>query len=156
MSTKNLILNKQLVEILIQNIMHRWGSQRHCCRSRISEAVVNVVGVAPSSFDAPLMESGLDSLGAVELRNSLASQFGVELPATVTIDYPSVAALAGFIGSAMAPVKRKGARRSKHLVVSRLSGPQLIDIVGASCVYPGPFPDNDPTTSLLACHLKLV
>ena len=37
--------------------------------------------------------------GAVELRNALTSRFGVELPATVTIDYPSISALAGYIAS---------------------------------------------------------
>ena len=37
--------------------------------------------------------------GAVELRNTLVSQFGVELPATATFDYPTVTALAGFIAS---------------------------------------------------------
>ena len=42
------------------------------------------------------MEAGLDSLGAVELRNSLASQFSVDSPATLTFDYPTVAALAEY------------------------------------------------------------
>ena len=49
--------------------------------------------------DAPLMDSGLDSIGAVEVRNAVASKFGIDLPATVTFDYPSVAALAGFVAS---------------------------------------------------------
>lgn len=45
----------------------------------------------------PLMDAGLDSLGAVELRASLESAFAMELPATVTFDHPSVAALAAHI-----------------------------------------------------------
>lgn len=47
----------------------------------------------------PLMEAGLDSLGAVELRSSLENAFALEMPATVTFDYPSVAALAKYISS---------------------------------------------------------
>ena len=47
----------------------------------------------------PLMEAGLDSIGAVELRNAVTEKFGVELPATVTFDYPTADALAGFIAS---------------------------------------------------------
>lgn len=52
--------------------------------------------------DQPLMEAGLDSLGAVDLRNTLAAQFSVELPSTVTIDYPTIPALAHFITSLLA------------------------------------------------------
>ena len=45
----------------------------------MAEAVADVVGSAVESMDSPLMESGLDSLGAVELRNGLAGRFGVEV-----------------------------------------------------------------------------
>ena len=64
-----------------------------------------VEGVLGDSIatDAPLMEAGLDSIGSVEVRNAVASQFGVELPATVTFDYPSVEALAGYVVGRMAP-----------------------------------------------------
>ena len=49
--------------------------------------------------DMPLMEAGLDSISAVELRNAVSAKFGVDLPATVTFDYPTLEALAGFISS---------------------------------------------------------
>ena len=48
------------------------------------------------------MEAGVDSLGAVELRNALGTRFGVELPATVTLDFPSIAALSAHLATVVA------------------------------------------------------
>ena len=58
--------------------------------------------VAP---DDPLMESGVDSLAATELQNSLQRELGkaVKLPSTVMFDYPTSASIAEFVQSALAP-----------------------------------------------------
>ena len=70
-------------------------------QASISELVQRMLGAAVEP-DVPLMEAGLDSLGAVELRASLGAKFGIELPATVVFDYPSVAALAGYLAPSVA------------------------------------------------------
>ena len=44
-----------------------------------------------TSADTPLMEAGLDSLGAVEFRSQLSSQLGgVKLPDTLVFDFPTM------------------------------------------------------------------
>jgi acyl carrier protein len=54
--------------------------------------------------DQPLMAAGLDSLGAVELRNALQGRLGLELPSTLVFDYPSVNAMAGYIAGKLQPL----------------------------------------------------
>lgn len=69
--------------------------------ARVSATITAVMG-ATVADSAPLMDSGLDSLGAVELRNTLSEAFALDLPATLTFDYPSANAIAGFIISTFA------------------------------------------------------
>ena len=56
--------------------------------------------------DAPLMEAGLDSLGAVELRNRLAAKLGdaAELPETLTFDFPTLRQLEAHLTSLVGPL----------------------------------------------------
>ena len=65
----------------------------------VSEQVAVVVGHAVDR-EASLME-GLDSLGAVELRNALSAAFRLELPPMLMFDYPSAAA---FVFSQLQPL----------------------------------------------------
>ena len=69
--------------------------------TQIQDAVRSVLGkdVDPGE---PLMEAGLDSLGAVEMSNTLSKNVGLELPSTFVIDYPTVASMQTFLVGATA------------------------------------------------------
>jgi len=109
-------------------------------RDQIAEAVVGILGAAPAA-DQPFMEAGLDSLGAVDLRNALGALFEIELPATATFDYPTLAAMAQYIAAAVAPRQAAASITwNDNAAVDQDFGAPTsaaVQVVGMSCVYPG-------------------
>ena len=70
------------------------------------EHSARVLGLDPSCAidpQQPLHELGLDSLMAVELRNALGTALSRNLQATLLFDYPTLAALAGYLERLLAP-----------------------------------------------------
>uniref|UniRef100_A0A0G4HR60 Uncharacterized protein n=1 Tax=Chromera velia CCMP2878 TaxID=1169474 RepID=A0A0G4HR60_9ALVE len=114
------------------------------------ETASQVLGGSASELppmDAPLQDLGIDSLGAVELRNSLQTKLGVQLPATVLFDYPTLNGIVGFIcqqvrESAMSQGERQSASLS---ALARLNDGMPVEqpedrrvaVVGLACRLPG-------------------
>ncbi len=71
--------------------------------AEVAAVAAEVLGMPGLDLEQPLMAAGLDSLGAVELRNALQSRLGVELPTTVVFDYPSISAMAAYVTSKQQP-----------------------------------------------------
>jgi NAD(P)-dependent dehydrogenase (short-subunit alcohol dehydrogenase family)/acyl carrier protein len=69
-------------------------------------AVLGVQDPERLTLDTGLFEMGMDSLMAVELRKRLERGAGRKLPSTLTFNYPSIGALAGFIARAGEPQDR--------------------------------------------------
>lgn len=78
----------------------RMAALQATIEAEVAAVVQSVLGQVPAPTQ-PLMEAGLDSLGAVELRNALGSRFAIELPATVTFDFPTIAALGAYLAAAV-------------------------------------------------------
>ena len=72
------------------------SEQRAKLVAQINDTVTAVMGTSVGA-EEPLMDAGIDSLGAVELRNSLATAVGADLPGTLVFDYPSISSLCGFL-----------------------------------------------------------
>lgn len=67
---------------------------------RVNQLVMDLVSSDEVYDDTPLMETGLDSLSMVQLRNSLQSEFkGVPMPSSVIFDYPAVRPLSDYIAT---------------------------------------------------------
>ena len=67
----------------------------------VKDLVSKSLGGTDIPHNSPLMSSGLDSLGAVELRNSLEAALGVSLPTTLLYDAQTIDDLVGHVSSLM-------------------------------------------------------
>jgi acyl carrier protein len=90
--------------------------------------------------DKPLMDSGMDSLAAVEFRNRLASELpAVELPNTLIFDYPTMNAVANYVVSQLGPVAPAALQYASggHAAIAHVSKDEALAIAGIGCAFPG-------------------
>src|ERR1035438_6040158 len=66
----------------------------------VQAALASVLGMQADSHlsrELGFFDAGMDSISSVDLRNTLQSRLGAELPATMAFEHPSVARLAEFL-----------------------------------------------------------
>jgi myxalamid-type polyketide synthase MxaB len=93
----------ELVEMLVRSDA---GRRPAILLDEVRRRACTVLGLAPDhpiDPHRPLSDLGLDSLMAVELRNTLSSAIGKLLPSTLIFSYPSTAAIAEYLASQMDP-----------------------------------------------------
>ncbi|MBO0820859.1 MAG: SDR family NAD(P)-dependent oxidoreductase, partial [Nocardiopsaceae bacterium] len=73
-------------------------------------AVLGYSGPDAVELDRPFTGLGLDSLGAVQLRNRLTRVTGLTLPLTVVFDHPTPRAVGRFLAGRLAPPSPESAR----------------------------------------------
>eukprot|EP00889_Picochlorum_renovo_P002073 jgi/Picre1/29103/NNA_004496.t1 len=106
----------------------------------IGKCVMEILGADINPSD-PLMAAGLDSLGAVELQNSLQRMLNVELPSTFVFDYPTVQAMSAYVAKHVEPTQAASEEEpgfSNTLVRgSNLSRGMNLKVVSMSSKVPG-------------------
>jgi acyl carrier protein len=83
------------------------GRRRKAAIDFVRQQAVRILGLGGSyqiAGEEPLIRLGLDSLMALELRNTLAQAFGRPLSATLLFDHPTIAALADYLTPATAAI----------------------------------------------------
>ncbi|MFC5668499.1 beta-ketoacyl reductase, partial [Kitasatospora misakiensis] len=85
--------------------------RRTVLRRLVLDHVADVLGHTGTDTLDPergLLDQGLDSLTAVELRNRLGTAVGHRLPSTLIFDHPTVLALAGYLDTEVLPAPGLG------------------------------------------------
>ncbi|OEH78593.1 pksn polyketide synthase for alternapyrone biosynthesis related protein [Cyclospora cayetanensis] len=119
------------------------SQERHAfVEKKVVELVMASLGLStPPAMDQPLHELGIDSIGAVELRNSLSSTLGIKLPATAMFDYPTVGAMINYVNSKIAEQSsgrsHMGPPAGFGKVLQTERRVSTIAIVSAACHMPG-------------------
>jgi acyl carrier protein len=96
------------------------SSMRHIVESEVAR----VMGIPPSETipaDRPLSDLGLDSLMAVELRNSFARIVGHSLPASLLFNYPTIASLATYLEGQSQPADAAAPDEGESELADRLA-----------------------------------
>ncbi|MFJ9576118.1 SDR family NAD(P)-dependent oxidoreductase, partial [Streptomyces sp. NPDC101191] len=107
----------------------------------VRRAAADVLGhgdPADVATDLTFRDLGLDSIGAVELRDAVQAETGIALPSTVLFDHPTPHALARHLSEAHAgatpPVRAAGAAST---AASRDLEDDPVVVVSMACRYPG-------------------
>ncbi|MCP3751632.1 type I polyketide synthase [Pseudomonas sp. SBB6] len=119
--------------------------------SLLRDSIAEVSGhevQADFSSDSPLIEMGLDSLMAVQLRNRLSTLTGEALPVSLLFDYPSLARLGDYLLS-LHNASADTATLPASDAGQRATAVQDIAIIGIGCRYPGGVTDAGSFWQLL-------
>ena len=93
----------------------------------LRDKVARVLGTSPDRLDGdrPLLQLGIDSLMAVELRNWLEGELQVDLPIVELMRSPSVSGLAELLAERLETGAKAPVMRSRHATARRTGRPTV-------------------------------
>ncbi|CDJ36188.1 LOW QUALITY PROTEIN: uncharacterized protein EMH_0068860 [Eimeria mitis] len=114
------------------------AERKEFIKAQVAAAARQVLGSSSApSFDKPLQDLGVDSLGAVEFRNLLSKKLGMKLSATTLFDYPTLNAITEYVFEATGEDKGP-ADGSAGLQLGRVAVVHDgLAVVAAACRLPG-------------------
>ncbi|MDN3356250.1 type I polyketide synthase [Actinomadura sp. DC4] len=110
----------------------RQGRELRAMVAARAAAVLGHTDPARIDPDRPFTDFGFDSVTAVELRNRIADEAGVRVPATLVFDHPTPRAVAAYLRTLLLPEPATAA-----VAEARTASDEPIAIVGMGCRYPG-------------------
>ncbi|OKI85819.1 type I polyketide synthase, partial [Streptomyces sp. CB02058] len=103
-------------------------------------------GAQAVEADRAFRDLGIDSLGALELRNSLGEETGLRLPATVIFDYPNSLSLSRYLLGELSGITED----VRAVDAGTVTDDDPIVIVGMACRYPGGVESPEDLWNLVA------
>ncbi len=117
---------KKKIDILAQLQQTPPDDRREVLLNFIQAQAAKVLGIASAQELDPergFFEMGMDSLTSVELRRRLETNFGEQLPSTVTFNYPNVAALTDYVATRVLNWERVAATPANAAAVNGNGAP---------------------------------
>jgi NADPH:quinone reductase-like Zn-dependent oxidoreductase/acyl carrier protein len=101
--------------------------------SKLTREVLGVEADAELDENAPLRELGFDSMMSVELRRKLSEALGVDLPATLLFDYPTLAKMQGRVLELTGAIAQTQGEGKDRLLSVKAS--QTVVVSGTACRF---------------------
>ncbi|KAA1242927.1 non-ribosomal peptide synthetase/type I polyketide synthase [Aquimarina sp. RZ0] len=95
---------------------------------KLKKEVCQLLVLEDIDIDQPLMELGLDSLMAIELKNRFSQALGKRIPITLLLDYPTIEACAEHILSEVLGFEGGQEGKTKSLQIGDLKRPSRIPL----------------------------